>query len=114
MDQNFENRMKQKLIKLKNEYQRTIEMGKKDFESMNTNDGVRDAVARGEALDQVDRSGLLEVQNKERLRRIQSALHKLEYGEYGMCETCGAELDEDRLEAAPESPFCFSCEKRRE
>lgn len=99
---------------MRQEYQEALNAGKKDFDSLNWEDAVRDSVARGEILDQVDRAGLLETQDRERLRRIVSALYKIETGNYGTCETCGSPIKEERLEAIPETPFCLYCAKRRE
>ncbi|MBI4919824.1 TraR/DksA C4-type zinc finger protein [Candidatus Azambacteria bacterium] len=36
-----------------------------------------------------------------RLRDVNGALEKIEKGTYGTCETCGAEIPEDRLKANP-------------
>ena len=36
-----------------------------------------------------------------RYRNIKHALKKIEMGEYGKCEICGDEIEEDRLEANP-------------
>jgi RNA polymerase-binding protein DksA len=114
MNKQIIDKMKKRLLEMEQEYQDSLDAGKKDFESLNREDAVRDSAARGEILDQVDRAGLLETQDRERLRRIESALHKIDAGNYGKCETCGAPIKEERLEAVPETPFCLYCEKRRE
>ncbi len=36
-----------------------------------------------------------------RLRDVNSALDKIEKGNYGICETCGGEIPEERLKADP-------------
>lgn len=41
-----------------------------------------------------------------RLREINSALGKIEKGEYGVCETGGEPIEEDRLEANPAARTC--------
>jgi RNA polymerase-binding transcription factor DksA len=39
-------------------------------------------------------------------RRVQEALRRLDEGSYGRCEVCGAEIDDERLEARPEVSTC--------
>ncbi len=44
-----------------------------------------------------------------RLNNIKKALEKIEEGTYGICEKCGAEIEEDRLEANPAATLCMEC-----
>ena len=91
---------------------RILDIRKEDFDEMNLDDGVVDPTGWGERLDQIDRLGLLEVQDRERLRLVVSALAKIQAGSYGACETCGADIGKERLEAKPEAHFCITCEER--
>lgn len=43
------------------------------------------------------------------LRRIESALVRVEAGEYGYCLTCGEEIGPKRLELDPATPVCIDC-----
>ncbi|MEX2616269.1 MAG: TraR/DksA C4-type zinc finger protein [Alphaproteobacteria bacterium] len=43
------------------------------------------------------------------LQRIESALKRLESGEYGDCLTCGEEIAEKRLRFDPSTPVCVGC-----
>ncbi|MFP4562587.1 MAG: TraR/DksA family transcriptional regulator [Spirochaetia bacterium] len=112
MDEQFTEQMKHRLEEARDSYRRSLDMRKEDFDEMNLDDSVVDPTGWGERLDQVDRLGLLEVQDRERLRLIVSALAKIRDGSYGICETCGAHIDKGRLEAKPEAHYCLSCEKR--
>lgn len=38
---------------------------------------------------------------------IDDALRRLDEGDYGVCEVCGRRIEEERLEARPESRFCL-------
>lgn len=113
-DTEFIQKMKEKLQSMQDSYQQDMDSKKTEFDKFNTDRAVRDEVGRGEISDEIDRYGLLEVQDRDRLRKIVSALHKIENGGYGLCETCGSHISKERLEAAPESHYCLSCEKRRE
>lgn len=43
---------------------------------------------------------------KNRLTDIDFALEKIRTGKYGVCETCGKEIEQEILEIDPESRFC--------
>ncbi len=45
----------------------------------------------------------------EELHHIDFALKRLEAGVFAICEKCGEEIDEDRLDAAPYAIRCTSC-----
>jgi DnaK suppressor protein len=45
---------------------------------------------------------------RDQLREVERAIEKLSTGEYGRCETCGAEIAEPRLEAMPATRFCIN------
>lgn len=46
---------------------------------------------------------------KERLKAIDNALEKIDKGEYGKCEKCNEGIDEEKIEASPESSLCRNC-----
>jgi len=45
---------------------------------------------------------------------VKKALGKMERGEYGMCEKCGAPIDSARLKAYPEALLCSDCARKEE
>jgi DnaK suppressor protein len=45
----------------------------------------------------------------EGLREVEHALEKLGTDRYGVCENCGQEITEARLEARPEARLCIDC-----
>ncbi|MBN1114176.1 MAG: TraR/DksA family transcriptional regulator [Oligoflexia bacterium] len=50
----------------------------------------------------------------EKYREVMEALAKLDAGEYGLCEECGVEITQKRLEAYPTSRLCVSCQEELE
>jgi DnaK suppressor protein len=44
------------------------------------------------------------------LRRIDSALARLNEGSYGVCESCGQEIPQARLQAEPTALRCVQCQ----
>ena len=50
----------------------------------------------------------------EELRAVQAALGRIESGSYGICASCGRQIDPERLRAIPETPLCIDCASRAE
>ena len=48
------------------------------------------------------------------LQRINSALQRMEAGEYGCCVRCGEEIALRRLEFDPAAPLCIRCASEAE
>ncbi len=65
---------------------------------------------------ETDRNFLLRVKDRERklITKVKEALTKIEDGSYGICETCGAQISEQRLEARPVTTCCIDCKKEAE
>ncbi len=49
----------------------------------------------------------------ETLTEVEHALEKFDQGTYGVCENCGAEIPEVRLEAKPAARLCINCASAR-
>ena len=58
----------------------------------------------------------LRTRDRERklLRKINSALTRIEEGSYGFCEETGEEIGLKRLEARPVATLCLEAQERRE
>ncbi len=63
-----------------------------------------------------ERAFLLRIRDRERklIVKIQEALRRIEDGEFGICETCGEEIGEKRLEARPVTTQCIDCKTEAE
>lgn len=48
---------------------------------------------------------------KEELVRIDESLRKLDQGTYGVCERCGTNIEDERLEVEPYAMHCVNCQK---
>ena len=51
----------------------------------------------------------LEENSESVLRSIDAALQRIEDGTFGICETCGQPISEERLEAIPYATQCIDC-----
>ena len=63
-----------------------------------------------------DRNFLLKIRERERklITKIGEALARLEEGAFGICERCGEEISEKRLEARPVTTLCIKCKEEQE
>lgn len=77
----------------------------------------------GPALDKGDLSYLdleqdvdYELLNKytQTLKNIDEALERLDDGTYGICEECGEQIGEKRLQAVPFALCCVDCQREKE
>ena len=48
------------------------------------------------------------------LEKVNTALEKIEDGTYGICDSCGIEINTNRLEALPWASLCLNCQDRLE
>lgn len=51
----------------------------------------------------------MERRQKTELDELEKALARMKTGTYGMCENCGHEIAEARLQAMPATEFCIDC-----
>ncbi len=49
-----------------------------------------------------------------KLADVEHALKVIEAGQYGICERCGAEIPQERLEVKPEATLCIKCQSEVE
>jgi len=58
----------------------------------------------------------LRIRDRERklIIKIQEALDRIEDGSFGVCETCGEEISQKRLEARPVTTQCIDCKSEAE
>jgi RNA polymerase-binding protein DksA len=51
---------------------------------------------------------------RDMVDQIERALHRIENGTYGICESCGNAIGKGRLQAFPRATLCVSCKEREE
>ena len=76
-------------------------------EGMDTYDLASDARDR-------EISHILTDRDRGKLEAIDEALSRVDDGSYGLCEDCGAEIAEGRLQALPFTRLCVTCQGDRE
>lgn len=64
-----------------------------------------------EVAEYADRLGLEHTLEKQ-LRDVNKALKNIDTDKYGVCNHCGNDIEEGRLEVRPTSTSCVACKKR--
>ncbi|UCG77651.1 MAG: TraR/DksA C4-type zinc finger protein [Nitrospirota bacterium] len=69
-----------------------------------------------QASAEIDRNFMLRLKGREQklLTKIEGVLEAIDSGEYGICESCGADIGIKRLEARPVTSMCIECKTEQE
>lgn len=76
-----------------------------DFESL---------VTAAQLASQQETDELLRRRLERRLSDLDHVSKRVELGQYGVCESCGAEIPAERLAAVPDTTLCVRCQGQRE
>jgi DnaK suppressor protein len=81
------------------------------------------SIGKDDMLDESDQSTSetetemrMRLRNREALylKKIDQSLRRIEEGTFGLCDSCGDDIDPRRLEARPTSCLCVSCKEDSE
>lgn len=63
-----------------------------------------------------ERNFTLRIRDRERklIVKIKEALGRIENGTFGICEECGEDISNERLNARPVTTLCINCKKSQE
>ncbi|MFH1207203.1 MAG: TraR/DksA C4-type zinc finger protein [Patescibacteria group bacterium] len=115
MDQQYIDTLKAKLLDQKNKISSQLEgitheksFNKERVQAKWENIGEKDEDNAIEVADFQD-SIALERNLETSLEKIGTALEKIDTGKFGICDTCGNGIEEERLLAIPEANLCMNC-----
>jgi DnaK suppressor protein len=65
---------------------------------------------------EADRNFMLRIRDREAklIKKIKSALERIENGTYGICDSCGEDITLKRLKARPVTTQCIDCKSKEE
>lgn len=118
MNQNLISELKEKLEKEKTSIEQELQkFASKDnnpkgdwdtkFPNLDSNAAGGSAMeTEADEVEEYERRLPIEHSLELKLTDINSALEKIEKGNYGICEKCGKEIEEERLKTIPEARFC--------
>ena len=114
LDKDFIEKMKEKLLKEKDEIETELALftdkgeGEGNYDSRHENIGAQDEDNATEVADYTDKKALAEG-FEENLSKINKALKRIEDGNYGFCAKCNKNIPKNRLEAFPAAETCVDC-----
>jgi DnaK suppressor protein len=113
-DEKFYAEQKQRLEKMRDELLATVDIETDEFNRLFTELSTKDSGEIAKELEDHTALGMMSTIDRERLRKMSSALYKLDHDTYGECTSCGATISRERLEAMPTASMCISCKSRQE
>ena len=65
---------------------------------------------------EADRNFMLRIRDREAklIKKIKSALERIDNGTFGICDSCGEEISVKRLKARPVTTQCIDCKTKQE
>jgi len=92
--------------RLSGDYEKAKEASSEEF-------GMEMPDVNDEATRTISRRIIMSIGDKslETLQQIEDALERMDRGEYGVCEECGANIPVGRLELLPYTAFCVQCQE---
>jgi RNA polymerase-binding transcription factor len=69
-----------------------------------------------QAVAELDNNFLLKLRGREQrlLKKIDEAISRIDSDNYGICESCGGQINIKRLEARPVTTLCIDCKTAQE
>ena len=63
-----------------------------------------------------ERNFTLRIRDRERklIAKIKEAINRIDNGTFGICEECGGDISDQRLNARPVTTLCINCKKNQE
>lgn len=121
MDSASSERFKELLMKMRKEIlnhmdaikQEEAETSLRDEDGDNSAIGMHLADQGTDAMSQMQNFIVVEYESRV-LYQIDQALEKIENSQFGICEFCGCEIMEKRLEAIPYTALCRKCQEQEE
>ncbi|HEV3023160.1 MAG TPA: TraR/DksA C4-type zinc finger protein [Pirellulales bacterium] len=115
MRQELLERCKQRLLemgsRLTDEVNRMVEAVPDDLQAQGALSHMPTHLA-DQAMEGIDKELAL-IRNEQELQQaVRAALARVEKGTYGLCESCGAEIGEERLVALPFAERCVACAEK--
>ncbi len=92
---------------------RTVQQDLSQGRDQNKDEGMDTYDLASDARDR-EISHILTDRDRDKLGAIDEALSRVDDGTYGLCEDCGADIAEGRLQALPFTRLCVSCQGDRE
>ena len=105
--------LRQNLLEMKNKLVAEIDSELKAEREGNKDEGMDTYDLASEERDR-EINFILSDRERVKIKQIDDALDRLDQGTYGVCESCGLEIAEERLQAMPFTRLCRDCQQEQE
>jgi RNA polymerase-binding transcription factor len=105
--------LRQQLLDMKAKLLEEMELESKAEREGNKDEGLDTYDLASEERDR-EISFILSDRERSKVKNIDDALERMEEGSYGVCDTCGLEIAEERLTAMPFTRLCRDCQQDQE
>ena len=105
--------LRERLLESKNKLLDEFESALRSERESNVDEGRDSYDLASEERDR-EISSILSGREREKLKQIEDALARIADDSYGVCESCGLEIAEERLSAMPFSRLCRDCQQDQE
>jgi DnaK suppressor protein len=109
----FLTQVREQLLETKNKLLSEIDSGSRAEREGNKDEGMDTYDLASEERDR-EINFILSDRERTTLKQIDDALERLDDGSYGVCESCGLEVAEERLNAMPFTRLCRDCQQDEE
>ena len=109
-----EKALKKRLIQMRKEVEELSEATQQARQPVTLDQTTVGRLSRMDALQTQAMQLETERRRTMEIQRIDSALQRLDEGEFGYCVSCGIEIEPKRLENNPTTPTCFDCARLSE
>jgi DnaK suppressor protein len=103
------NHFKQLLLHLRDEILQSEHSGKEEVQPVELDQTTVGRVSRMDALQGQAMAKASQQRRHIQLQRIQTALRRIENGEFGWCHRCSEPIAPKRLDFDPTAPLCIDC-----
>src|SRR5215475_9424765 len=105
--------LRQQLLGMKAKLLNEMELESKAEREGNKDEGLDTYDLASEERDR-EISFILSDRERIKIKQIDDALERLDDGSYGVCESCGLDIAEERLNAMPFTRLCRDCQQDQE
>lgn len=112
MTENELDKAKERLFALREKLEETGDVAEASGKTVELDQCVVGRLSRMDALQQQAMSIEQNRRRKERIKRVNAALARIENDDYGWCQDCGEAINTKRLEIDPAAAYCIACADR--
>jgi DnaK suppressor protein len=105
--------LRQQLLDTKAKLLKEMELESKAERESNKDEGLDTYDLASEERDR-EISFILSDRERSKVKQIDDALERMDEGSFGVCDSCGLEIGEERLAAMPFTRLCRDCQQDQE